>query len=167
MRLLMVSALFLFCFSSAIQAQNEPNTMTTTISVNALVTQSIEVQTVRNVRLTNFQPDINEYVVSPINDANAGFMIARGTAEASIRINYLDELLLTQPNGPGRIRIFYRVSGYDRDEQVNSEILQSNDRSLNFSDEGEFYLWIGGRIIIENAAPGNYEGEFTIEIDYI
>lgn len=61
----------------------------------------------------------------------------------------------------------YEISGNSIENQSTSELLDTENRSIQFSLEGRYYFWIGGRINITNAVPGNYEGDFTIEIDYI
>ena len=69
--------------------------------------------------------------------------------------------------GNDSLLIEYQVFGYSGNNQQASEAIDAVDRILRFNSEGIFYLLIGGRIDISNASPGNYEGEFTLEIEYL
>jgi len=35
------------------------------------------------------------------------------------------------------------------------------------SEDGEYFFWVGGTMQLEGDILGQYEGEFTIEIDFI
>ncbi|HBX64927.1 MAG TPA: hypothetical protein DEG32_01730, partial [Balneolaceae bacterium] len=86
---------------------------------------------------------------------------------AEFRLNYLPELELTQIQGQGTLNFTYEISGNSEENQSTSELLELDNRNIRFNNEGRYYIWVGGRVNIENAPPGNYEGDFTIEIDYI
>lgn len=119
------------------------------------------------MRFENAQPGQREIYVNPINSVNAGFMIAVGTPEAEFRLFYLPERELTQIDGDGALTFEYEISGNDIEDQATSELLDADNRNIRFNSEGRYYIWVGGRVNLENASPGNYEGDFTIEIDYI
>jgi hypothetical protein len=38
---------------------------------------------------------------------------------------------------------------------------------VQFNEKGEYYLWLGGKVDLSKARPGSYDGEFTIQIEYI
>jgi hypothetical protein len=61
----------------------------------------------------------------------------------------------------------YQIAGSTIDYQITSEILRNDNRNVRFNTEGRFYLWIGGTVDVSLAKPGAYQGEFTIEIEYI
>ena len=113
------------------------------------------------------QPGQKELYINPINDINAGYMIALGTPGASFRITYLLEQQLTHSEGKGGITFSYEISANTEENQPTSELLKQNNRNIEFNLDGRYYFWIGGRLNLENAQPGNYQGDFTIEIDYI
>lgn len=115
----------------------------------------------------SLQPGQREIYVNPVNSLNAGYMIAVGTPDAEFRLNYLPKRELTQINGTETLTFTYEISGNTEENQATSELLELDNRNIRFNSEGQFYKWLGGRVNIENAAPGNYEGDFTIEIDYI
>lgn len=115
----------------------------------------------------SLQPGQREIYVNPVNSLNAGYMIAVGTPDAEFRLNYLPKRELTQINGTETLTFTYEISGNTEENQATSELLELDNRNIRFNSEGQYYIWLGGRVNIENAAPGNYEGDFTIEIDYI
>lgn len=161
-------AILLFFSSFPIFAQSDnTESITANINVSAEVIQSIELITVNTMRFGNTQPGQREIYINPVNSLNAGFMIALGTPEAEFRLNYLPELELTKIDGQGTLNFTYEISGNSEENQSTSELLELDNRNIRFNNEGRYYIWVGGRVNIENAPPGNYEGDFTIEIDYI
>lgn len=158
--------LFALLFSSApllLSAQTE----NVSVSVSATVQGEIQVITINTMDFQNIGGESSILNISPIQSERAGKMVASGNPNAEFRLNYLRERELTNTEGTGMLFFNYEVSGSDVDEQDSSEMLDQEVRQLEFNSEGEFYLWIGGRIDLSNAAPGTYEGEFTIEIEYI
>lgn len=137
------------------------------INVNAVVIPSIELVTVNSMTFGNLQPGQREVYVNPINSLNAGFMIAIGMPQSEFRLNYLPERELTQIDGDGTLTFEYELSGNTEENQSTSELLELDNRNIRFNNAGRYYIWVGGRLNLENAQPGNYEGDFTIEIDYI
>ena len=119
------------------------------------------------MRLGNMQPGQLEIYVNPVNSLNAGYMIAVGMPETEFRLNYLSERVLSQTNGNATLTFTYVLSGNSIENQSTSELLEGGNRNIRFNEEGRYYIWVGGRLNLENAQPGNYEGDFTIEIDYI
>jgi hypothetical protein len=57
--------------------------------------------------------------------------------------------------------------GYSSDNQGASEPIDAAARTLKINSSGQYYFWLGGLIDISQARPGKYEGEFTLEIEYI
>lgn len=146
---------------------NSDDSIVGRVLVSAQVIQSIELVTVNSMTFGNAQPGQKELYVNPINDANAGFMIAIGTPGVEFRLDYLNARRLTNVDGEGFLTFTYEISGNDLEDQDSSELLNNDNRSIRFNNDGRYYLWVGGRVNLENAQPGNYEGDFTIEIDYI
>jgi len=154
----------LFFLNSA-KAQVEEFKAVIDISVNVI--QTIEVITIQGMRITKLQPGAKEVIINPINSGDAGFLIAYGSVDSDIRINYAKTKVITQTNGPGVLRFDYSISGNTEENQLASELLVDDARNLRFNNEGAYYIWVGGKINVENALPGNYAGNFTIEIEYI
>jgi hypothetical protein len=167
MRYYPLTILFLLFTYGTVLAQNQESNISAQVNVNAEVIQSIELITVQSMQFGNTQPGQRLIYVNPINDLNAGYMIAVGTPDAEFRLNYLPERELTQIDGEGSLTFEYEISGNDVEDQATSELLELDNRNIRFNSEGRYYIWVGGRVNLNNAAPGNYEGDFTIEIDYI
>ncbi len=166
MRYFLLASILVITSVVNLQAQDSDK-ISAQINVSAEVIQSIELITVNTMQFGNLQPGQKEIYVNPVNNLNAGFMIAIGTPEAEFRLNYLPERILSQIDGNASLTFEYEISGNTEDDQATSELLELDNRNIRFNSEGRFYIWVGGRVNLENAAPGNYEGDFTIEIDYI
>lgn len=137
------------------------------VTVSATVQGEIEMITINTMDFQNIRGESSILNINPIQSERAGKMIARGNPNAEFQLNYLRERELTNTEGTGLLIFNYEVSGSDVDEQDSSEMLDQEVRKLEFNSDGEFYIWIGGMIDLSNAEPGSYEGEFTIEIEYI
>lgn len=161
---LLIIALLLICWD--IKAQNNQQ-INATINVSAQFIQSIQLITVKSISFGSVDPGQAEVNINPNTDPNAGFMIAVGTPGAQFRLEYLPQRALYNTSGGTNLAFTYQISGNTIEDQASSEIIQFNDRNLTFNAEGFYYVWVGGIVNIENAEPGNYEGDFTIEIDYI
>lgn len=138
-----------------------------TINVNANVQGSVELITIQTMDFQNVDRDENIVRVDPVESPRAGKMVARGSPGSEFRLNYLRERELMSVQGTGILFFYYDVAGNTIDEQETAEPLDQDIRDLQFNEAGEFYIWIGGNVDISQAEPGSYEGEFTIEIEYI
>lgn len=166
MRLFYLCPLLLFLFSSEIKAQtNEPQSIS--ISISAQIAPTIELFTVQTVDFRYEDMEQNILAIDPVLNPSAGKMVARGAPDMEIRINFLQSRELVN-NETNHVLFFeYFVAGNELNEQETSELLQPDNRSLSFNADGEFYIWVGGRVDLSTAEPGRYEGEFSIEIEYI
>lgn len=148
-------------------AQTQGQSRSVSIRVGADVLGSIRLTTIKNMDFGTIQPGQQTVNISPVSDPEAAKMVAAGKPEARIRVSYLSQWELTNTQANSSITFTYRVAGSDIDNQETAELLETENRDLTFNSEGEYYFWIGGTADISNAQPGNYEGEFTIEIEYI
>ncbi|MEI7895738.1 MAG: DUF4402 domain-containing protein [bacterium] len=105
--------------------------------------------------------------ISPITDVKAGKILVKGRSNSSVRLSYLNEMSLVNTTGEGTVVCKYVISGFKSDNQAASQLLDQVERIVQFSEKGEFYLWLGGKVNLSRARPGNYDGEFTIQIEYI
>jgi hypothetical protein len=105
--------------------------------------------------------------ISPVTDEKAGKILVRGKAKSSVKLSYMNEMSLANPDGEGKLVCEYSVSGYQSDNQSASQPLDQVERVVQFNEKGEYYLWLGGKINFTHARPGSYEGEFTIQVEYI
>jgi len=155
----------LIAFCSFAQELNEASTVS--INITANVESTIELVTIQTLDFQNSDRRDNIVQINPITSSRAGNMVARGAPGSEFRLNYLETRELTNLEGTGILFFEYRVTGNDIDEQNTAEPLDQESRELQFNDDGEFYIWVGGRVDLTNAEPGTYEGDFTIEIEYI
>lgn len=149
------------------QTTGDPSSQEYTIGVSANVIETMEMVTLRDMVFGPVQPGQQEISINPLTDPESGKMVAIGTPEAQIRVSFIQERTLTHVNGTGTLTFYYEIAGNDEDNQSSAELLQAENRNLMLNSEGEYYFWIGGSVNIQNAQPGNYNGEFTIEVEYI
>lgn len=139
-----------------------------TMSISAEVqSTTIELITLQAMDFRGMRAQQLQLEVHPITNERAGKMIALGDPNSSFRISFLSTREFTNLGGSGVIQIDYQVTGYSLDEQENAEELDVESRELIFNDDGEFFFWVGGQVNLERATPGSYEGEFTLEIEYL
>jgi homoserine acetyltransferase len=166
---LIVLLLFMM-FSMLVTAQNQGNGNSVSITASAnVIGADIDFQTIANMEIIDAQRTQEGSVlyINPVFDPQAGIMLARGNPGAQIRVSYLSEMVIERREGEGTITFNYEISGFEGDSQRESELLDQIERELRFNDNGEFYFYIGGTVDLSNALPGNYDGEFTMEIEYM
>ncbi len=154
------------------EAQNQTNGNGTSISISASATvigADIELETISDMGIIDAQrtQEGTDIYINPVFDSQAGIMRARGNPDAQVRVSFLKEMEVSRREGPGVILFTYEISGYPGDNQRESQLLTLIEHELNFSENGEFYFYIGGRVDLSEALPGNYDGEFTLEIEYM
>lgn len=142
------------------------------VSISASATvigNSIELLTISEMSLVEASQMAEEEMVyiNPIFDPEAGILKALGQPHSLVRVSYISEREIFRKEGPGSLVFYYEVSGFGSDSQRESELLEDLEREVRLNENGEFYFWIGGRVNLQNAISGSYEGEFTIEIEYI
>ncbi len=145
-------------------AQSQQNV---SITVSATVAGTVEMITINTVDFENIEQEGSVIRVDPVFGERSGKMVARGTPQAEFRVDYIRERELANLDGDGFIFFSYEVAGNSIDDQQTAELLDQDIRDLQFNDEGEFYFWIGGTVDLSDVDPGSYQGEFTIEIEYI
>jgi len=162
--LLLTTACTIFPFKMIAQ---DSGTSRISITATARVVKSIEMRTIRDMSFSPVQPSQQQISINALNDANTGKMIAIGNANAQIRVSFVRQRTLTHASGNGTLTFTYEIAGNDQDDQASAELLQADNRDLTLNSEGRYYFWIGGQVNVENAKPGNYNGDFTIEVEYI
>ena len=137
------------------------------VSVSATVLGEIEITTINTMDFRNIGGESSIVNINPIQSARAGKMVGGGQPEAQFRIDYVQERELNNIDGDGTVFFNYSVAVNRIDEQDTAELIQPDYRDFEFNEDGEFFIWIGGTIDLSLATPGTYEGEFSIEIEYI
>lgn len=151
------------------QSRQGPGNSVSITASATVIGNAIELLTISEMSLIQASQlqQQDEVYINPVFDAEAGIMKAIGQPNAAIRVSYIAEREVYRREGPGSLVFQYEVSGFASNSQRESELLIDLERELRFNNEGEYYFWIGGRVNLENALSGSYEGEFTIEIEYI
>jgi len=137
------------------------------ISVSANVGGAIEMFTIQTLDFEDIERNNSIISVDPIESARAGKMIARGAPNSEFRVDYLREREMSNTAGTSTLIFNYNIAGNSVNEQETAELLDQEMRDLQFNEDGEFFIWVGGNTDISEAEPGRYEGEFTLEIEYI
>lgn len=163
----------LILFSSLIplsafgQSKTSPAQENISISVSAQILNSIEIATIQNMSLRNARPSEGVATINPANDVNAGQMKATGQANANVRISYIPDKKLIHVSGKNSLTFYYNVAISKENSQSASQLINSEGQSYQLNENGELFIWVGGRVDLTNAQPGSYLGEFTIQIEYI
>lgn len=137
------------------------------IGVSARVVNTIEMITLRDMQFGPVQPGQQQISIDPLQDSETGKMIAIGIPGSRIRVSFVRERVLTSSDGSSTLTFIYEIAGNDQDDQSSAELLQTENRNFDLNNEGEYFFWIGGQVNIQDAKPGQYNGDFTIEVEYI
>ncbi len=156
-----LSCFFLF---STLYGQNSISIRASATVVEATGIQLIPLQDIV-IDESSAQNGILE--ISPVMDEKAGKILIKGKINSMIRLSYVNQLALVNSSGEGTLVFNYVVSGYRSDNQRASQLLDQIERNVQFNENGDYYLWVGGKVDLNQARPGSYEGEFTIQIEYI
>lgn len=143
----------------------------TSVSIKATATvidkAEIELVTIKTLEIDASMAKSGLITVSAKRDGQAGVMIVKGRPEASFRISFSPVVEIPNSAGKGSLSLKYELFGYNSDNQGASEPIDATERTLKINENGRYYFWLGGLIDISKARPGKYEGEFTLEIEYI
>lgn len=162
-----ILVVFIISLKAGSVSGQSQDSQSVSISVTALVSSTIELFTIQTVDFRYEDVELNILSIDPIVNPSAGKMVTRGTPNAEMRINFIQNRELVNVNTNHVLLFEYFVAGNNLDEQESSELINPDNRDLSFNDDGEFYIWVGGRVDLSTAQPGSYEGEFSIEIEYI
>lgn len=157
----------LFAFLLPVEKGVTQSVSEVSISVSATVTSTIELVTIQTMDFTGEELELGVVEINPILNPNAGRMVARGNPNAEMRVNFVRNRELRNSLTNSVLLLEYIVAGNTIDEQATAEMLGEDDRDLQFNSDGEFYIWVGASVDLSLAEPGSYEGEFSIEVEYI
>lgn len=163
---IVVTVLSSLFFTSFLFAQQQ-NKVTIKATATVVSHSEIELITLNDLALDPALAHDGEIEISPKLDADAGKMLVKGKPGARIQLMFVPKMKLMNSRGKGFLTLDFQLSGFPGDNQQASEILDAVERVIFFNDSGEYYLWIGGMMDINHARPGSYEGEFTLEIEYL
>lgn len=143
--------------------------MSMSIKAQATVIEQsgIELITIKNMDIDPGLAVEGKVYISSHRDASAAVMMIKGKANARFRVNYTPVVRIANTSGPGFLTLRYEMRGFQSDNQSASEPIDAAVRTLQLSSDSKYYFWVGGTVDVRNARPGTYDGEFTIEVEYI
>lgn len=141
------------------------------VSIKAQATvvekSEIELVTMKDLEIDASTAVNGIVTVSAQKDTKAALMIVKGKTNASFRVTFTPVVEIPNSMGKGSLLIRYEMIGCATDNQGAGEPIDAAERTLKINTEGRYYFWLGGKIDISNARPGKYNGDFTIEVEYI
>ncbi|MGA3245286.1 MAG: hypothetical protein ABSE41_11760 [Bacteroidota bacterium] len=150
------------------QAQSgRSNRAVATITASATVVGNVDLIVMKDMdyELSSLSPA--DLTVNPQNDSRAGQMKIIGSPNSLVRVTFERQSILRHESGGSQLYFAYNLSGGPDLIQRESILLTQNNQ-IRLSDQGVYYLWVGGRLSgIENIVPGNYYMELSIELEYI
>ncbi len=152
-----------------VRAQSIPYKEEITLSVSARIVASspIDIITLQNMTVQGVNPQNNLIYISPISSPNAGLLQINAEPYSNVRIKYVMEETLLDVDGNSSLTVEYELSINTLRDQGSSTPVFVGEVDLLFDESGTYFLWLGGKIDIENAESGSFTGQFTFEIEYI
>jgi hypothetical protein len=140
--------------------------------IPARSTQQLSFETLSDVNFIQLNEDDTEISVDPIRDASAGdsgpgHIVAKGQPGALFRLTYSRTVVLRNTTDNTTVTVEYLMSAYPTDEQRNSTYVLETSPQFRLNEQGEYHFWLGGRLSLQGVTDGDYEGEFTMDVEYI
>ena len=148
---------------------NAQSNTSVSIKADAMVIDKSEIEliTIKDMEL-NISMAVNGKIsISALRDSTVAVMMVKGKAGADFRVSFIPVIEILNRSGKGTLLLHYEMNGYPSDNQGASEPIDAAARTLKISNESKYFFWVGGNIDVSKAQPGSYDGEFTIEIEYI
>jgi hypothetical protein len=165
--ILLVGSICLLSHGTA-QIIEDTRKATLSVTATAIVTDNLQMLTIRNIDLIASVVEDNKILVSPMRSPFAGLFKIIGNPNARIRITCLQRETLVESNkGIGEVKAEYNLSVAFEDLQKQSTLLDIGEANMNLSDKGFLFVWLGANLDLSAALPGIYRSEFAIELEYI
>ena len=138
-----------------------------TITATANVVGNVDLIVMKDMEFEIASLSPTELTVDPQSNPNSGEIKVVGTPNSLVRVTYKKESILHHEESASQLYFTYNLSGGPSVVQSQSILLTQNNQ-IRLSDEGVYYIWVGGRLSgIENIVPGNYDMELTLALEYI
>ncbi len=134
--------------------------------ITATVVDQIEVITIADIDAGTILAGEEEKEINPILDAGAGILRLEGQRNSSVQISYSKQITMTNLLTNEPLLMNYILSGGVEDNQSVSELFITNPVSVTLNSEGVYFVWVGCRFSLLGLVPGQYDGDFLIEVDY-
>jgi hypothetical protein len=140
--------------------------------IPARSTQQLTFETLSDVHFIQVNEDDTEISVDPIRDASTGdsgpgHIVAKGQPGATFRLNFSRQVTMRNATDNSTVTVQYLMSHSPTDEQRNSTYVLESSPQFRLNAQGEYHFWLGGRLSLQGVTDGEYEGEFTMEVEYI
>ncbi|AXJ00383.1 hypothetical protein CYPRO_1118 [Cyclonatronum proteinivorum] len=135
--------------------------------------ENILFDTIYDVNFEQTRAGQTVITVDPITDfaaadAGAGYVVAKGAPNAEFQLTFSREVVLRHATERDNVLIVrYLLSGNSIPEQENAAYVLEAAPRFRLNADGEFHFWVGGMVDISKAIRGEYEGEFTLEVEYL
>lgn len=135
--------------------------------------ENILFDTIYEVHFEQLRAGQTLITVDPITDfatadAGAGYVVAKGAPNAQFQLTFSRQVVLRHATERDNVLIVnYLLSANSTAEQENSAYVLEAAPTFRLNTDGEFHFWVGGQVDISNAIRGEYEGEFTLEVEYL
>ncbi len=147
-------------------AQNsDPLSASVEVSISANIREYLETITLNNIDVGTIQPSQQEIRLNPRLDQGAGLIQIRGSAGTDIRVSFTQQVEMVNSTTNHIMTVYYSLSGNDVNEQNSSSPIADNPTEAILNSRGEYFIWIGCYFSLDGVTPGQYDGDFVIEVE--
>ncbi len=150
-------------FSSLAISQSNPDV---NVTIAATVVDYIEMITLADIDVGTVLPSEDVLRLDPRTDQGAGIIALLGRQNASVQVSFSAQVEMSNVITDQSLTVKYTVAGNGENDQAASSLLTANPATVQLNASGEYYLWIGCEFSLLNLVPGQYDGDFAIEVDY-
>ncbi len=154
--------------ATALQAQESETFLKATgvVQATAEVTDFVEMITLADINVGTVQPSQGIVNMDPRLDAGAGIIMLSGRPSASVRITYTPQVEMINAISGYTLTVNYNLAGHPHQNQNEATTFTTNPVQVQLGEEGEYYIWIGCLFNLSAVQPGQYDGDFVIEVEY-
>jgi len=149
--------------NSIILAQNSSDVK---VNIQATVVDYIEMITLADIDVGTVIPSDEFLRLDPLSDQGAGIIALQGRQNASVQVSFSAQVEMVNVITDHALTVNYAVAGNGDNDQAAASLLISNPATVQLNSSGEYYLWIGCEFSLIGLVPGQYDGDFSIEVDY-
>lgn len=158
-----IYTLLLLALSSRLAAQGASSVE---INVSARIQDYIEMVTLADIDVGTIVPSEEILRLDPRTNSGAGIIMIQGQKDKSVLVNYSKVVEMVHSNSNSVLPVTYEVSGSVENQPSTSVLFTTNPESIELNEKGEYYLFIGCSFNLNLVKPGQYDGDFVIEVDY-
>jgi len=164
--MMQLNKMMMIMLFSSLYAFSQGESSKLSLSVQATVVPLIEIITLADIDVGIIAPGDGILKVDPRFDQGAGIMKVEGNENSIVHVSYspLIEMVNAQSNTTLVVR--YALSGGGENNQSASDLFVTNPANVMLSNSGEYYIWIGCEFSLFSLVPGQYDGDFVLEVDY-